>query len=39
MTFEISCKVILGVFWVISGRQYDDGPLPRGIMGVEESFP
>ena len=30
-------KVILGVSWVISGRRYDDGPLPWGIMGVEEN--
>ena len=22
--------------WVISGGRYDDGPLPWGIMGVEE---
>ena len=27
-------KVILGVSWVISGRRYDDGPPPWGIMGV-----
>ena len=32
-------KVILGVSWVISGRRYDDGPLPWGIMGVEENPP
>ena len=37
----ISCsrKVILGVSWVISGRRYDDGPLPWGIMGVKETSP
>ena len=34
-----SRKVILGVSWVISGRRYDDGPLPWGIMGVEENPP
>ena len=31
-----SMKVILGVSWVISGRRYDDGPPPWGIMDVEE---
>ena len=30
-------KVILGVSWVISGRRYDDGPPPWGVMGVEET--
>ena len=34
-----SWKVILGVSWVISGRRYDDGPLPWGIMGVKETSP
>ena len=29
-----SGKVILGVSQVISGRRYDDGPPPWGIMGV-----
>ena len=32
-------KVILGVSWVISGRRYDDGPPPWGIMGVKETSP
>ena len=32
-------KVILGVSWVISGRRYDDGPPPWGIMGVEDISP
>ena len=32
-------KVILGVSWVISGRRYDDGPHPWGIMGVEQTSP
>ena len=34
-----SRKVILGVSWVISGRRYDDGPPPWGIMGVKETSP
>ena len=34
-----SMKVILGVSWVISGRRYDDGPLPWGFMGGEETSP
>ena len=33
---SLASKVILGVSWVISGRRYDDGPPPRGIMDVEE---
>ena len=34
-----SRKVILGVSQVISGRRYDDGPPPWGVMGVEDISP